>query len=102
MSWAPKALAAAEFVVSVITLNYNIANLSVELLIILRTCPHCFRTFPSLYYNAANPSAIIRKYHLDMCRQCFRERALDIGFVKVRDKLFFKIMLDNLFPSLNT
>ena len=34
--------------------------------------------------NAANPSAIIRKYHIDMCRQCFRERALDIGFVKVR------------------
>jgi ribosomal protein S14 len=33
---------------------------------------------------SANPSAIIRKYHLDMCRQCFRERALDIGFVKVR------------------
>ena len=32
----------------------------------------------------ANPSAIIRKYHLDMCRQCFRERAIDIGFVKVR------------------
>lgn len=30
-----------------------------------------------------NQCAIIRKYHLDMCRQCFRERALDIGFVKV-------------------
>lgn len=35
------------------------------------------------YQLSANPSAIIRKYHLDMCRQCFRERALDIGFVKV-------------------
>ena len=32
----------------------------------------------------ANPHGIIRKYHLDMCRQCFRERALDIGFMKVR------------------
>lgn len=31
----------------------------------------------------ANPSAIIRKYHIDMCRQCFRERARDIGFTKV-------------------
>ncbi|EEY58024.1 uncharacterized protein PITG_00631 [Phytophthora infestans T30-4] len=25
---------------------------------------------------------LIRKYHLDMCRRCFRERATDIGFVK--------------------
>jgi small subunit ribosomal protein S29e len=31
----------------------------------------------------ANPHAIIRKYNLDMCRQCFRERAKDIGFMKV-------------------
>ena len=31
----------------------------------------------------ANQCAIIRKYHLNMCRQCFRERALDIGFIKV-------------------
>ena len=43
-----------------------------------------FNWSSSLYCNSpANPSAIIRKYHLDMCRQCFRERALDIGFVKV-------------------
>ena len=41
----------------------------------------CLMTF--FFIIAANPSAIIRKYHLDMCRQCFRERALDIGFVKV-------------------
>lgn len=27
---------------------------------------------------------LIRKYHLDMCRRCFRERATQIGFVKVR------------------
>ncbi|OWZ22463.1 40S ribosomal protein S29 [Phytophthora megakarya] len=26
---------------------------------------------------------LIRKYHLNMCRRCFRERATDIGFVKV-------------------
>eukprot|EP01041_Mallomonas_annulata_P001228 gene1228-2383_t len=30
----------------------------------------------------ANPHGIIRKYHLDMCRQCFRERSEDIGFIK--------------------
>ncbi|CAH0514747.1 unnamed protein product [Peronospora belbahrii] len=27
---------------------------------------------------------LIRKYHLNMCRRCFRERATDIGFVKSR------------------
>ncbi|TDH68125.1 hypothetical protein CCR75_004210 [Bremia lactucae] len=27
---------------------------------------------------------LIRKYHLNMCRRCFRERATDIGFVKYR------------------
>lgn len=26
--------------------------------------------------------SIIRKYKIDMCRQCFRERAVDIGFIK--------------------
>lgn len=26
---------------------------------------------------------LIRKYHLNMCRRCFRERATDIGFIKV-------------------
>uniref|UniRef100_M4BA03 40S ribosomal protein S29 n=1 Tax=Hyaloperonospora arabidopsidis (strain Emoy2) TaxID=559515 RepID=M4BA03_HYAAE len=25
---------------------------------------------------------LIRKYNLNMCRRCFRERATDIGFVK--------------------
>jgi small subunit ribosomal protein S29e len=27
---------------------------------------------------------LIRKYHLMMCRRCFRERAVDIGFEKLR------------------
>lgn len=27
---------------------------------------------------------LIRKYNLMMCRRCFRERAMDIGFVKYR------------------
>ncbi|CEG49284.1 40s ribosomal protein s29 [Plasmopara halstedii] len=29
---------------------------------------------------------LIRKYNLNMCRRCFRERATDIGFVKYRGK----------------
>jgi len=32
----------------------------------------------------ANQKGLIRKYALDMCRQCFREYAKDIGFVKAR------------------
>ena len=42
---------------------------------------------------SANPSAIIRKYHLDMCRQCFRERAGDIGFIKVSAWIEVKILV---------
>ncbi len=30
----------------------------------------------------ANQFGIVRKYKIDMCRQCLRERAKDIGFVK--------------------
>ena len=30
----------------------------------------------------ASQCAIIRKYKIDICRQCFRERAKDIGFTK--------------------
>ncbi len=30
----------------------------------------------------ANQHGIIRKYHLNMCRQCFRCYAKDIGFIK--------------------
>ncbi|WPK25885.1 hypothetical protein PUMCH_003219 [Australozyma saopauloensis] len=32
----------------------------------------------------ASHSGLIRKYGLDICRQCFRERASDIGFHKYR------------------
>lgn len=32
----------------------------------------------------ANRHGIIRKYGLNICRQCFREYATDIGFKKVR------------------
>ncbi|RYH05993.1 hypothetical protein EON65_43420 [archaeon] len=31
---------------------------------------------------------MIRKYHLNICRQCFRERATDIGFIKVIPPLY--------------
>jgi hypothetical protein len=29
-------------------------------------------------------AGLIRKYGLNICRQCFREKAADIGFSKVR------------------
>ncbi|KAK8433845.1 ribosomal protein S29, isoform CRA_b [Phyllosticta citricarpa] len=29
-------------------------------------------------------AGLIRKYNLNICRQCFREKSADIGFVKVR------------------
>jgi hypothetical protein len=31
----------------------------------------------------AHQAGLIRKYGLDLCRQCFREKAAAIGFVKV-------------------
>lgn len=42
-------------------------------------------TFPSRV--CGNQGGIIRKYGLDICRQCFREKAVDIGFHKVCDFL---------------
>ncbi|KAJ7642283.1 ribosomal protein S14p/S29e-domain-containing protein [Mycena rosella] len=32
----------------------------------------------------AHQAGLIRKYGLDLCRQCFREKSSAIGFVKVR------------------
>ncbi|CAO2655338.1 Nn.00g104020.m01.CDS01 [Neocucurbitaria sp. VM-36] len=32
-----------------------------------------------------HPAGLIRKYGLNICRQCFREKSADIGFVKVRE-----------------
>ncbi|KAI0935809.1 40S ribosomal protein S29 [Taiwanofungus camphoratus] len=32
----------------------------------------------------AHQAGLIRKYGLDLCRQCFREKAAAIGFHKVR------------------
>ena len=33
-------------------------------------------------------AGLIRKYGLNICRQCFREKAPDIGFVKVKETLY--------------
>jgi len=33
----------------------------------------------------AHQAGLIRKYGLDLCRQCFREKSAAIGFVKVSD-----------------
>jgi ribosomal protein S14 len=30
-------------------------------------------------------AGLIRKYGLNICRQCFREKSQDIGFIKVRE-----------------
>ena len=38
--------------------------------------------FPSRV--CGNNKGIVRKYELNLCRQCFREYAKDIGFIKVR------------------
>ncbi|KAI0344062.1 40S ribosomal protein S29A [Trametopsis cervina] len=32
----------------------------------------------------AHQAGIVRKYGLDLCRQCFREKAAAIGFFKTR------------------
>lgn len=34
----------------------------------------------------AHQAGLIRKYGLDLCRQCFREKSSAIGFVKVREQ----------------
>ncbi|OCT45185.1 40S ribosomal protein S29 [Cladophialophora carrionii] len=32
-------------------------------------------------------AGLIRKYGLNICRQCFREKSQDIGFIKVRERI---------------
>lgn len=43
------------------------------------------RTNADPYYSRVckHRAGLIRKYGLDLCRQCFREKAKDIGFNKV-------------------
>ncbi|MBN3298830.1 RS29 protein, partial [Amia calva] len=38
----------------------------------------------------SNRHGLIRKYGLNMCRQCFRQYAKDIGFCKVRSILIIR------------
>jgi len=45
----------------------------------------------SLFYSrvCTHPAGLIRKYGLNICRQCFREKSTDIGFTKVRSLFHF-------------
>ncbi|KAL1982709.1 hypothetical protein VTN96DRAFT_960 [Rasamsonia emersonii] len=43
----------------------------------------------------AHRAGLIRKYGLMVCRQCFREKANDIGFIKVNIILLPEIWLRN-------
>ncbi|KAL2905192.1 40S ribosomal protein S29 [Bienertia sinuspersici] len=40
-----------------------------------------------------NPHAIIRKYGLMCCRQCFRSNAKEIGFIKINVPVTSKVMI---------
>ena len=39
----------------------------------------------------AHQAGLIRKYGLDLCRQCFREKSAAIGFVKVTSDMFISL-----------
>ena len=44
----------------------------------------------AMMISTGNGHGMVRKYALNICRQCFREKATDIGFIKVgpmNDKL---------------
>ena len=73
MSWVPRV---PGDVVCVVRENY--------FFLLSLCCSHLIHVSSwNVFRCTANQGAIIRKYHLHMCRQCFRERAEDIGFVKV-------------------
>ncbi|CAK5265011.1 unnamed protein product [Mycena citricolor] len=44
----------------------------------------------------AHQAGLIRKYGLDLCRQCFREKSAAIGFVKVRSSILGSIWMGGL------
>ncbi|OAL55547.1 hypothetical protein IQ07DRAFT_583012 [Pyrenochaeta sp. DS3sAY3a] len=53
--------------------------------IYLSTLPRLTPAFPpSIVTGSKKKAGLIRKYGLNMSRQAFREKAADIGFVKVR------------------
>ena len=43
---------------------------------------HAISPLPSSSRVCGNRAGLIRKYSINICRQCFRERAKDIGFTK--------------------
>ena len=43
---------------------------------------HAISSRPSSSRVCGNRAGLIRKYSINICRQCFRERAKDIGFTK--------------------
>jgi hypothetical protein len=45
----------------------------------------CERWLTCYYFSrvCTHKAGLIRKYGLNICRQCFREKASDIGFIKV-------------------
>jgi len=45
-------------------------------------------SFPNHSRVCGNGKGIVRKYGLNMCRQCFRDKSKDIGFVKVLNFYF--------------
>ena len=60
-----------------IRLHHSFARRTEELLLTV--------VFSTLFSRVCTHSAgLIRKYGLNICRQCFREKANDIGFTKVR------------------
>jgi hypothetical protein len=66
----PREPADAEFAVSVVFFGLYI-------------CDGYVSDISIVFLFTANQLGIIRKYGIMMCRQCFRERAFDIGFQKV-------------------
>lgn len=57
------------------------------------------RTHPRLYGKDAhfcrvchNTHGLIRKYKLDICRRCFRERAVLLGFTQIR--IYYMLILE--------
>lgn len=49
-----------------------------------------------MFYSrlCAHQAGLIRKYGLDLCRQCFREKASAIGFFKVRPLCFSRSLFE--------
>jgi hypothetical protein len=50
--------------------------------------------------HCAHQAGLIRKYGLDLCRQCFREKSAAIGFVKVCPISCFILEANDTIPLL--